>query len=170
MRHAFTALAAVLALTPAHAGTERVAYPEGFETAFVRYQVVDRTDRKKARFMYMNQVAWEAARPGTALPDGAILVMEDHAVRMEDAEKPVTDSQGRLIATDEVTGVFVMEKRAGWGADYPDDMRNGDWEYAWFNPDGTRTDKTMERCFECHKAQAAEDFTFTAFQAVTEQK
>jgi hypothetical protein len=27
----------------------------------------------------------------------------------------------------------VMEKRAGWGADYPADKRNGEWEHQAFN-------------------------------------
>lgn len=160
--------AAGLFAVVAAAGTELVAYPEGFETDFVRYQVVDRHDRKIARFMYLNRPAWEAAEVGAPLPDGSIVVMEDHAVRMK-GEEAVLDSLGRLIPTDDTSNVFVMEKRAGWGADYPVELRNGEWEYARFSPEGVRSDKPLTACFECHKGQEAEDFTFTTFRAVAEK-
>ena len=151
------------------AGTDKVLFPAGFETDFTRYQVVDRHDRKRARFMYMNTAAWDAAVAGAPLPDGSIIVMEDHKVRMVDEETMVLDAGGGLIPTDETTNVFIMEKRAGWGAEYAEDVRNGEWEYAWFSPDGVRSDRPMDGCFECHKAQEGEDFTFTTFQAVMER-
>ena len=153
-----------------HAGTEEVALPADYQTDFVRYEVVDRLDRKKARFMYMNADAWAAAEPGQPLPDGTVVIMEDHDIRLDGAGEPVLDSAGRVIPTDVVTNVFIMEKRAGWGADYPDELRNGEWEYAWFGPDGVRSFKPMTACFECHKAQDAEDYTFTAVKAVAAQK
>lgn len=160
---AFLTVGLIAAAAPA--GTELVAFPSGFATDFVRYEVVDRPDRKIARFMYINRAAWEAAKAGEPLPDGTVVVMEDHEVRMN-GEKPVTDAQGRMIPTDVTTNVFVMEKRAGWGAEYPPELRNGEWEYAWFGPDGARSEKPLNRCFECHKAQEAEDYTFTTFRAV----
>lgn len=163
-------IAVAAATLIAHAGTEKVEFPSGFETTFTRYEVVDRIDRKKTRFMYMNAEAWEAAVAGAPLPYGSVVVMEDHKIRMIDDETPVVDSQGRLISMDGTTNVFVMEKRAGWGQDYPDDVRNGEWEYAWFAPDGTRSDKPMTACFECHKTRSAEDFTFTTFKAIAAQK
>ena len=119
-----------LAATAGIAGTDKVAFPEGFQTAYTLYTVVDRHDRKRARFMYMSPIAWEAAVAGQALPDGSVLVMEDHSVRMAGEEQTVLDSQGNLIPTDETTSVFVMEKRAGWGAEYTEEKRNGEWEYA----------------------------------------
>ena len=27
-----------------------------------------------------------------------------------------------------------MEKRKGWGTEYPDNIRNGEWEYQAFTP------------------------------------
>jgi hypothetical protein len=166
-RPAFSVIFPVAALTAAlsAAGTELVQFPAGFETEFVRYQVVDRADRKIARFMYIDRASWDAAKAGQPLPYGAVVVMEDHSVRMK-GEEPVVDTNGRMIPTDATTNVFVMEKRAGWGIEYPEEVRNGEWEYAWFTSDGTRSDRPMDRCFECHKGQEAEDFTFTTFKAV----
>jgi hypothetical protein len=55
-----------------------------------------------------------------------------------------------------------MEKRAGWGTDYPDDKRNGEWEYQVFRADKTvNTTADLNACFGCHKPQAKQDFVFT---------
>jgi hypothetical protein len=114
-----TAAVAALALLPAvgHAGTELVAFPTGFAGEFVPYNRVDRPDRKTVRFMYANPAAVEAARPGEPIPHGTVLVMADHKARL-DGERRVTDAEGRLVPTDEVVNVFVMEKQPGWGAGY----------------------------------------------------
>ncbi len=165
--HLAAAMLAALLVAPtpgvAQAATERVAYPEGFATGFVRFDTRDKPDRKITRFFYMDRESHARATPGEPLPHGTIVVMEDHKVRMA-GEQPVTDAQGRFIPTDTVSNVFVMQKGAGWGSEYADDTRNGEWEYAWFDPAGQRrADKSMDGCFQCHKAQAAKDFTFLTF-------
>lgn len=154
------AAGASLAAGAALAGPDLVDYPEGFETGFVRYHTLDKPDRGITRFFYMNRQALEAARPDEPLPDGTVIVMEDHAVRT-DGDTPVTDAEGAFIPTDEVKNVFVMEKQPGWGADYPEALRNGEWDYARFEPSGARVEGETTACFECHKPQAEQDFTFT---------
>jgi Cytochrome P460 len=167
-----TAAVAALALLPAvgHAGTELVAFPTGFAGEFVPYNRVDRPDRKTVRFMYANPAAVEAARPGEPIPHGTVLVMADHKARL-DGERRVTDAEGRLVPTDEVVNVFVMEKQPGWGAGYPAKKRNGEWEYAWFLPDATRTpDAKFDGCFACHLNRAGRDYTFTFAKFVLDEK
>jgi hypothetical protein len=170
MRRLMMAAAAVALATPALAGPELVAYPEGYRENFVLYLKVDRPDRKTVRFMYANPAAVEAARPGEDLPDGTVLVMEDHKAALE-GERAATDTDGRIIATDEVTNVFVMEKRPGWGADYPPEKRNGEWEYAWFLPDGSRkADASFDGCFACHLSRSGRDFTFIFWKHIVDSK
>jgi hypothetical protein len=56
----------------------------------------------------------------------------------------------------------VMEKRTGWGAEYPPNKRNGEWEFQAFNADKTTNrSENLDRCFACHKGQAKQDFVFT---------
>ena len=58
--------------------------------------------------------------------------------------------------------VVVMEKRTGWGTEYPEALRNGDWEYARFSADGTlTTTANYKACFECHKPKSSQDFVFS---------
>ena len=55
-----------------------------------------------------------------------------------------------------------MEKRDGWGADYPASKRNGNWEYASFKPDGKRNAKAkIGRCFGCHMRKKGDNFVFS---------
>jgi hypothetical protein len=153
------------------AGPEQVGYPDRYATGFVRYLTVDRPDRNIVRFFYVNPEALETATPGEDLPYGTVLVMEDHEARMVTSEQAVRDAQGRLIPTDEVTNVFVMEKRVGFGEEYPPEKRNGEWEYAWFLPDGSRkADAGFEGCFACHLNRAGRDFTFTLYKYVLDEK
>jgi hypothetical protein len=153
------------------AGPEKITYPEGYATEFVRYLTVDRPDRNIIRFFYVNREALEAAEPGQGLPRGTVLVMEDHKARLDANEKPVSDAQGRFIPTDEVANVFVMKKQEGFGQEYPPEKRNGEWEYARFLPDGSRkADAEFDGCFSCHLSRAERDFTFTFYKYVLDQK
>lgn len=67
---------------------------------------------------------------------------------------PVLDAEGRFIPTGEFTAIFVMEKEEGWGEAIGLEVtRNGDWDYARFNVDGTlRADTDTTGCFGCHAA------------------
>jgi hypothetical protein len=161
--------------TAAVAGPERIEFPEGYRTNFVRYATVDKPEREPpiVRFFYVNQDALAATRAGEPLPDGTVAVMEDHPAELDGDGKPVTDATGRFVPTAEITNVFVQEKRSGWGEAIPEDIRNGDWDYAWFVADGSRKtgdNVDFTRCFTCHKDAVADDFTFTLMPFVNEVK
>lgn len=54
---------------------------------------------------------------------------------------------------------MFMEKRTGWGAEYPPEKRNGEWEYQAFNADKSVNDREdLNRCFSCHTSKAPQDF------------
>lgn len=158
-------LAFVLAAAgPAVGGPERIAFPENYAKRFTLYTKIDKTKKKKkekVRYMYANPAALSVS--SGPLPSGSIVIMEDHFIEVDADGAPKLAPNGRLIPTPKVKNVFVMEKRSGWGKAYPADKRNGDWEYAWFLPNGKpKPGKTMVKCFACHKARAAgSDFVFT---------
>ena len=57
-----------------------------------------------------------------------------------------------------------MEKRAGWGAEYAPEVRNGNWEYAAFMPDGSpnaQANANTQPCFACHKPHEKQDFVIS---------
>jgi hypothetical protein len=159
---AFAAAGLSAMVLAAAAGPERIVWPAGFADDHILYLQVDRPDRNRVRLMYVNPEADAQARAGEALPDGTVLIMADKDAELDADGKPVTGPDGRFVPTGDFTNIFVMEKRAGWGADQPADLRNGDWDYAWFQPDGTlKPDASYDGCFTCHAYRAERDFTFT---------
>ena len=152
-------------------GPANVALPADYQAGFIRYATVDKPERKIIRYLYVNPEAFAAARPGVGLPDGTVMIMEDHAARLGADGTPLLDQQGRMIPTPAIAGLFVQEKRRGWGVGYPEALRNGEWEYARFNPDGTRHAGPVTACFECHiKLRAGQDFTFNFWDHVQTRK
>ena len=144
---------------PTIAGPEKVAFPSGYKS-HVLYATVDRPDNKTVRDLYASPEAARAARPGQPLPDGTVLTMEVYKAKVDDKGEPVKDANGRLVRTAEL--VFVMEKRSGWGAEYPETLRNGEWEYARFTAKVEPTPNFNARpCFECHKPMGQQDFVFS---------
>ncbi len=156
--------AAAMALaTPLISGPEQVALPADYRTGFINYLDVDRPDRKRVRKMYVNPAAMEAAMAGEDLPDGTILIMEDHDTELE-GEMAKMDAEGRFIAMEAVGNIFVMEKNAAWITD------NGNWDYAWYQADGSaRPDASFDGCFACHNNRADRDYNFTFSNYVADQ-
>jgi hypothetical protein len=124
----------------AFASGDLVKFPDSFESG-VRYATVARGNIKED--IFTGRDAIEAAKRGEPLPSGTVITLVDYR-------------DGKLFR------YVVMEKRSGWGAQYPESKRNGEWEYQAFNADkSVNSNENLDRCFSCHKSQAANDFVFT---------
>ena len=135
------ALAVVLSIAwRAVAGAELVVFPERYKDG-VHYATVKRGNITEE--LFTSRAAIDAVKKGQPIPSGTVITMEDHR-------------DGNLFR------YIVMEKRAGWGAEYPPEKRNGEWEFQAFNADKSlNRSEDLDRCFACHKGQAAQDFVFT---------
>lgn len=153
------AAALLLAAAVSFAGSEKIAFPAGYREGRL-YAMVDRPDNKTVRDLYANAIAVQAGQAGRPLPSGSVLSMEVYQAKVDDTGAPVKGPDGRFVKG-ALVGVFVMEKRTGWGTEYPESLRNGEWEYARFAPDGARQNVDTRPCFECHKPEGARDFVFT---------
>jgi hypothetical protein len=152
-------------------GPQNIDLPEGWENRFVRYATVDNAQRKIVRHMYVNPEAFAAARPGQPLPEGTLIIMADTRARLGPDGNPLVDQQGRFIPEPGWIAMGVQEKRPGWGAGYPPEKRNGEWEYARFFGDGRRNEASVEACFTCHlQTRAKEDFAFNFWDYVQTRK
>lgn len=141
-------------------GPDAVSFPSGYKNQ-VLVTTVDRADTKQVRDIYASAAAASRARAGQALPDGSVFTMEIYQARADAKGELAKDGSGRLVKGD-LTAVFVMEKRSGFGANYPDDLRNGEWEYARFAANGERVPNADTKpCFQCHKPMAKQDFVFS---------
>jgi len=153
--------AALLVVGSSSAGPEKIAFPAKWES-FVLYTTLDRADNKQYRELYASsQAAVDAMKAGKPLPDGTVLVLIPYKAQVDAQGNPIKDPKGRFVKGERV-GVNVMEKRAGWGTEYPADLRNGEWEYAAFSVDGKLNDKAnYKACFECHKPHEGMDYVIS---------
>jgi hypothetical protein len=154
--------AAVVALAmQANAGGDKIAFPEDYAKG-VLYTTVDRPDNKQYRELYGPAAALDAAKKGEPLPSGTVLTLVQYAAKLDAQGNPEKDTNGRFIKTDRILAYTVMEKRTGWGTEYPDNVRNGEWEYQAFKADKTpNTAANLTACFNCHKPYDKQDFVIT---------
>jgi hypothetical protein len=159
-----TAIATVAGLVAAlevPAAADKVAFPAEYAKGVV-YMTLDRPENKQVRDYMTSQAAVDAAKKGAALPDGTVVIVVQYAAQLDAQGNPAKDANGRMIKTSNIVGYNVMEKRAGWGTDYPESKRNGEWEYRVFRADKTANDgANLNGCFMCHKPQAEQDYVFS---------
>ena len=154
------ALAAVSLTVAVRAGGDKVAFPENYAKG-VLYTTVDRPDNKQYRELFATSEAVAAVKAGQPIPSGTVLTLVQYKAKLDAAGEPEKDANGRFIKGD-LVAYTVMEKRAGWGAEYPDDIRNGEWEYQAFKADKSPNDKAvLKNCFTCHKPYDKQDFVFS---------
>ena len=154
-------VAALALASPGTAGPDKIQYPANWKD-HVLYITVDRYDIKQHRELYAStQAAVDAMKAGQPLPDGTVLTLVQYKAQLDAAGMPVKDAKGRFTNGDFVA-YTVMEKKAGYGTEYPPELRNGDWEYAVFNAEGKLNDKAnYKACFECHKPHAKQDYVIS---------
>ncbi len=154
---------AVATLTVAgavRAGGDKVVFPENYAQG-VLYATVDRADNKQYREFYGPRAAIDAAKKGQPLPSGTVLTMVQYAAKLDAQGNPEKDANGRFIKTN-IVGYTAMEKRTGWGTEYPEAQRNGEWEYQAFRADKTaNAQANLTACFNCHKPLDKQDFVFS---------
>ena len=161
------AAAAWLIGSAAVAGPESVEFPAKYQDSFTHYTTVNRADdRKQVVKMFANDVALASAKDGAPLDSGAVVVMEVYKAKVDADDNPVVGSDG-FFEPGEMVAVTVMETREGWGADYPEAWRNGEWEFAAFKPDDhALLERDYQPCFECHKPLHESDYLFS-FEALS---
>ncbi len=87
--------------------------------------------------------AIEAVKAGKPVPNGTHFALVDYR-------------EGKVFR------YFIMEKGAGWGGDYDESRRTGDWQFQWFKPDGTiNAAENTARCQSCHSSRADREFLYT---------
>ena len=152
--------AGLLVTARSAAGPDKIAFPANWKSG-VLYTTTDRYDIKQYRELYATPEAVKAAKEGKPLPSGTVLTLVQYKAQLDAQGNPLKDAQGRFLKGD-LVAYTVMEKRTGWGGEYPEDLRNGEWEYSLFTADGAFNDKAnYKACFQCHKPHDQQDFVIS---------
>jgi cytochrome c553 len=138
----------------------KMTFPREFPRGFVRFDTTNKEDRHVVAKAFVNAVALDAVRAGTALPDGSVIIVMNYAPKLDADNKPIADKDGTWIP-DQLKYYEGMQARAGWGDDIPEPLRNANWSYAIFSPDkAVRAEINQANCLACHKRAASTTFVF----------
>jgi len=138
-------------------GPNKLKFPLGWEQGTL-YATVDRPDTRQYREFYASAEVVKAVRDGKPIPDGSVITLAAWAAKLDADGKPVKDANGRFVK-DKLVAVNSMQKQRGFGDDIPAAIRNGDWIYQSFTPDGQVNEKAnLTACYQCHLPFAKDDF------------
>lgn len=151
MRRALFAVTIAGIAASAAAFEDRVLnLPADYKTAFDKYLISDRLGQEdQVIALYANSIAREGARADGKLPNGSVLIGEIYAAKKDAEGNVVETALGRRVP-DKLKAIVMMERQAGWDAQYPAELTVGDWEFEVFSPAGENLGKDTTACRECH--------------------
>ncbi|RJF89895.1 hypothetical protein D3874_07245 [Oleomonas cavernae] len=124
----------------ADAESNRVTFPDNLDR-LVHYTTVTRGN--VTEHILTSREAIDAVKSGQPVPNGTHFVLVDYR-------------DGAVFR------YFVMEKGEGWGTDYDERRRTGDWQFQWFNPDQTiNMNENTARCQSCHQGREDSQYLYT---------
>ena len=155
------ALPVALLATAALAEDVVLELPGDYRTAYDNYLISDRLGQEdQVISLFANPVARDSARADGTLPYGSILIGEIYKAKTDADGEVIESSLGRRIPG-ELAVIVLMERREGWDAQYPDELKVGDWEFEVFSPTGENLGRDTTACRECHHPLTDSEFTFT---------
>ena len=137
-----------------------VVFPENYRQSFVKYHTIDFPATKQVRYYYANPVAIQAARDGKSLPNGSYLFAEVYSAKLDADKNPVKGNDGHY-EPDKLVAYTAMQREAGWGSDFPAELRNEDWNYAVYTTEKKARPVNQAECLGCHKPLDKVSYTFT---------
>lgn len=135
--------------------------PADFPKGFTVYETVADEGTRIVTLRSANAQALNAARRGEAPSAGSVIVSAEYDAAIGADQQPLRDASGRL-KPGKLRAVAGMELRTGWGDQVPALLRNGDWHYGLWSPQGeSRLRASHAQCLACHQPQAGNHYVFT---------
>jgi cytochrome c553 len=137
-----------------------VTFPDDYKKTFVKYHTINFPATRQVRHYYANKAAVDAAKAGRPLPAGSYLFAEVYAAKLDANKQPVKGADG-FFEPEKLLLFTAMQSGAGWGKDFPDMLRNADWNYAAFSTDKTHRPINQAECLGCHVPLSNTSYVFT---------
>ena len=140
---------------------QKISLPDNYRETYTNYLSLDRVQNPDQVIrLFANDIAMQGPGEDGKLPYGSILIGEIFQAKLDSDGAVITSSLGRRVRGNLVL-VAVMQREQGWGTKYPAAIRNGNWEYAAFNADGSHANKDLNACAACHVPLAKTNFLFS---------
>jgi len=140
---------------------QKISFPENYRETYTNYLSLDRVQNPDQVIrLFANDIAIQGPDKDGKLPFGSIVVAEIFKAKLDSEGEIITSSLGRRIR-DSLMLIAVMQREQGWGEQYPQALRNGNWEYAAFNPDSSTADNDINACLACHAPLSNTNFLFS---------
>jgi len=137
-----------------------LTFPENYQQTFVKYLTINFPATKQVRYYFANPAAVQAAKAGKPLPDGSYLFAEVYSAKLDDQKNPLKGADGQFVG-DKLVAYTAMATGAGWGDEFPDMLKNGDWNYAVFSAEKQQRPVNQAECLGCHKPLDKASYVFT---------
>ncbi|NKB18964.1 MAG: hypothetical protein GKS01_00325 [Alphaproteobacteria bacterium] len=154
---------AVLTITGmAFAQDNKIKFPTDYRSTFTNYLNIDRTQEDdQVIHMFANDIAMKGMKKAGKYRNGSILIGEVYKAKRDKKGEVIESELGNRIRG-RFALIAVMEKQAGWGADFKEEHKNGDWDFAAFKPDGSIAKaKNLNECRACHAPLTDSDHVFS---------
>ena len=137
-----------------------VTFPQDYKQTFVRYHTINFPATRQVRHYFANKAAIDAAKAGRPLPAGSYLFAEVYSAKLDANKQPVKGADG-FFEPEKLLLFTAMQSGAGWGKDFPEMLRNADWNYAAFSTDGKHRPINQAECLGCHVPLSSTSYVFT---------
>lgn len=128
----------------------KISFPEGYDRTFTNYLSMDRIQNPDQIIrMFANEIAMKGPGADGKLPYGSVVVAEVYKAK-KDAEGKVLKSTLNRNIRGKLALIGVMQREEGWGEEHSEGLRNGNWEFAAYKPDGSVANKDLDECRACH--------------------
>ena len=161
MKYLFATCLTVLLATTALADSNVISFPENYRSTYTNYLSMDRSQNPDQVIrMFANDIAMQGPGEDGKLPYGSILVAEVYKAKKDENDNVIQSTLGQRIQG-KFALVAIMQREKGFGANVPEALRNGDWDFAAFKPDGSPADKDLNACRACHLPLVDMNFLFS---------
>ena len=155
--------ACLLVAGDAGAGAELIDFPDDYKSTFTYVTTRDQhLGGNTVVDIYANYMAIYGANGADPLANGSVMLMETYRPNWT-----MTNSRcWTKTARDQ--GPVPRHRHDGkaqrLGEIYPEELRNGEWEYALFTTNGVARDRPITSCLECHGPLHELDYVYTFFE------
>jgi plastocyanin len=139
---------------------DRIGLSMDYQSTFHQLYAIDNNQNRQIRVIWANDAGMtvDPSQPWN-FPYGSVLLFEDYPSINDDNGNPILDENGRF-KRGALRTIFAMKKDRGFGAEYQQ-IRNGEWEYVSYNPDGSfaTPPSGSGTCALCHLTGSSQPLT-----------